>query len=101
MSEPDVATADLAVGATEPVKPDEISEATPAEPALAPHYWLRVHGYPGEVDREAVFYGDFYGAGEGRLSGDPRDHLQIGDVLIYYADGPGSLYAVATVAGPV
>jgi hypothetical protein len=48
-----------------------------------------------------VYYNDFYDLASGPLPGDPRDSLQVGDVIIYYADGPASLYGVATVAGPV
>ncbi|MEA2641188.1 MAG: hypothetical protein QOF51_2582 [Chloroflexota bacterium] len=100
MSEPDVATANLAVGATSTIEPEEISEAAPAEPAVASQYWIRVHGYPSEADREIVAYNDFYDPRIGTLPGDPNENLVVGDVLIYYADGSGSIYAVATVVGP-
>jgi hypothetical protein len=48
-----------------------------------------------------VYYSDFYDLASGPLAGDPRDNLQVGDIIVYYADGPASLYGVATVAGPI
>ena len=48
-----------------------------------------------------MYYSDFYDLESGPLSGNPRDNLRVGDVIVYYADGPASLYGVATVAGPI
>jgi hypothetical protein len=74
---------------------------SPASNGSTCDYWLRVHGYPGDLTRETVYYGDFVDLMSGPLPEDPRAHLKAGDVLIYYADGPGSLYGVATVTGEV
>lgn len=90
---------DGVVPAEEPVA--EAADRPVAVPAEHPQYWLRVHGYPADLTREVVYYNDFYDLVAGKLSGDPREHLRVGDVLIYFADGPASLYGVATVAGEV
>lgn len=70
-----------------------------------PQYWLRVHGYPSDLTSEVVYYGDFADLLHGRLAEKPSDLLKIGDVIIYYADGPASLYGWATIVdhltGPV
>ena len=82
-------------------QPTEV-QPVPAEPSgRQPTYWLRVHGYPGDLSTETVYYGDFGDLTAGQLPDDPKLHLQTGDVLVYYADGPGSLYGVATVTGDV
>ncbi|MPZ13173.1 MAG: hypothetical protein GEU73_01890 [Chloroflexi bacterium] len=65
----------------------------------APQYWLRVHGYPGDLTDEVVYYNEFYDPYIGRLPGDPKRNIHVGDVLIYFADGPASVYGVATVVG--
>lgn len=62
-------------------------------------YWLRVHGYPVAIGEELIQYGDFFDPRTGRVKGDPKDLLRRGDVIIYYADGPASVYAVGRVAG--
>src|SRR5579872_692004 len=71
------------------------------QPSLGPppQYWVRVHGYPSEVESEAGYYNDFYDWQAGPLRGDPRDNLHSGDQLILYADGPASIYALATITG--
>ncbi len=66
-----------------------------------PRYWLRVHGYPSELSEEIVYYNDFYDLLTGPLPRDPRENLKAGDVLVYFADGPASLYGVATVSGEI
>jgi hypothetical protein len=76
------------------------NESAAAETAPG-HYWLRVHGYPGDLTAEVVYYGDFCDLKSGRLPSDPRDNLHLGDVIIYYADGPASLYGIARVTGEV
>lgn len=103
MSENDVATADILKAATEAVRPDEETEAASAEPAPSspPQYWLRVHGYPGDLNTEVVYYNDFFALGSGPLPGDPRENLRVGDVIVYYADGPASLYGFATITAPI
>lgn len=69
---------------------------------MSDQYWLRVHGYPGQLDAEVVYYNDFYDLATGQaLPSDPCKNLHPGDTLIYFADGPGSVYGVATVAGEV
>ena len=68
---------------------------------MSERYWLRVHGYPGDLTTETVYYNDFYDLEKGPLPGDPRENLRVGDVIIYYADGPASLYGVAVVAAPI
>lgn len=69
---------------------------------MSEQYWLRVHGYPGQLDSEVVYYGDFYDLATGQvLPSDPCKNLGPGDILIYFADGPGSVYGVATVTGEV
>jgi hypothetical protein len=80
-----------------------------ASPAVEPQYWLRVHGYPPvpihsfptQLATEVVYYNDFFDPTIGRLPGDPRLHLHVGDVLIYYADGGAVLYGTATITGEV
>ena len=78
-------------------------EPTPAggAPVAPGQYWLRVHGYPGDITGEVVYYGDFCDLKGGRLPSDPRANLHVGDVIVYYADGPASLYGVATITGDV
>jgi hypothetical protein len=79
----------------------------PAEPAgeqaadeVAPaHYWLRVHGYPVQLGEELVRYADFFDPHEGPLRREPSQLIEPGDVVLYYADGPASLYGVGRVAG--
>lgn len=101
MTEDQVGTAPLAASTTEPVRPDASLESPEAESPARGQYWLRVHGYPAELDTEIVYYCDFFDLREGRLPSDPRANLKMGDVLVYYADGPGSLYGVASVTGAV
>jgi len=101
MSENDVATADISTAATETVRPGEESDIEEPEPSAPSQYWVRVHGYPGDLSTEAVYYNDFFDLGRGPLPGDPRENLRVGDVIVYYADGPASLYGVATIAGPI
>lgn len=66
-----------------------------------PQYWLRVHGYPSDLTSEVVYYGDFGDLLHGRLADEPSELLKVGDVIIYYADGPASLYGWATIVDPV
>ena len=101
MAETDVSAADLAVGATEPVRPGEEAEVEAEGSSTSGQYWVRIHGYPGDLTDENVYYNDFYDLMTGPLPGDPRENLRVGDVIIYYADGPASLYGIATIAGPV
>jgi hypothetical protein len=68
---------------------------------VPPQYWLRVHGYVSDLSREVAYYSDFFDLRRGRLSGDPSQHLRPGDVIVFYADGPGALYGVGTVTGEV
>jgi hypothetical protein len=109
----------LAEDAAAPVAPAEaspdkaeVTETVPQSPPVPtrpPEYWLRVHGYPPvplhsfpfDLNKEVVYYNDFFDPRVGRLAGDPRLHLHEGDVLIYYADGGAVVYAIATVAGEV
>jgi hypothetical protein len=93
MSEDDVAPTSPEPGASE-----EASVAAGPPPG---QYWLRVHGYPSDLTSEVVYYGDFCDLRSGRLPSDPRKNLHLGDVIIYYADGPASLYGVARVTGEV
>jgi hypothetical protein len=87
----------------------EVAPDVATAPSRTPEYWLRVHGFPPiplhnfpfELNKEVVYYNDFFDPRVGRLPGDPRLHLHEGDVLIYYADGGAVVYAVATVAGDV
>ncbi len=99
MSENDVVTADVSVAATEAVRPGEESEVAAATLSAPGQYWLRIHGYPGDLTTESVYYNDFYDLETGPLPGDPVENLRLGDVIVYYADGPASLYGVATVTG--
>ena len=101
MSENDVATADVSVAATEAVRPGEESEVADTTPSTPAQYWLRIHGYPGDLSTENVYYNDFYDLESGPLPGDPIENLRLGDVIVYYADGPASLYGIATVTGPL
>jgi hypothetical protein len=55
--------------------------------------------FPFELSKEIVSYTDFYDPLVGTLAPDPREHLHVGDILIYYADGSGVIYALATVTG--
>jgi len=84
------------------VESESTAEATTTmeAPGREPTYWLRVHGYPSDLTREVVYHGDFGDLMTGRLPDDPS-HLEAGDVLVYYADGPGSLYGVATIEGDI
>ena len=66
-----------------------------------PQYWLRVHGYPSDLTNEVVSSDDFADLMAGALRGDPSDLLKVGDVIIYYADGPSSLYGLATIVDAV
>ena len=79
----------------------ESAVQTPLADGPLPQYWLRVHGYPSDLSSEVVYYSDFCDLLRGPLPGDPAENLKVGDVLIYYADGPGSLYGTATIVGPV
>lgn len=65
--------------------------------AESPRYWLRVYGYPAEVGEEVISFADFFDPASGPLTGDPSKHLRTGDVILYYADGPASLFGVGTV----
>src|SRR5687768_5133858 len=85
------------------------AEETPRETAAAEspvsagpsQYWLRVHGYVSDLSREVAYYPDFLDLRAGPLAGDPKQHLLDGDVIIFYADGPGAIYGVGSVAGEV
>ena len=101
MAENDVVTADLSTGATGAVRPGEESEVSPTTPSMPPRYWLRVHGFPGDLTSEAIYYNDFYDPQSGPLPADPRENLREGDMIVYYADGPASVYGTATVSGPI
>lgn len=81
---------------------DSAEHAAVAEepPGPPPQYWLRVHGYPSDLTSEEVYYGDFADLLRGRLTGEPSELLKVGDVIIYYADGPASLYGCATIVEP-
>jgi hypothetical protein len=81
--------------------PGEGGETESQQAGPPPQYWLRVHGYPSDLSTEVVYYNDFYDLTAGRLPGDPRRNLKMGDVLVYFADGPASLYGVAVVTGEV
>ena len=67
----------------------------------AGQYWLRVYGYPEQIGEELIAYGDFYDPAVGPLPGNPKRHLHKGDVILYYADGPASLFGVGVVEGDV
>ena len=84
-----------------PAVPEEDDQQPAPEAGPPPQYWLRVHGYPSDLSSEIVYYNDFYDLVHGRLPGDPRQNIKTGDVLVYFADGPASLYGVATVIGEV
>lgn len=101
MAENDVVTADISIAATDAIRPEEKAEVSASTPLAPSQYWLRVHGYPGDLNAEAVYYSDFFELGRGPLPGDPRDNLCVGDVIIYYADGPASLYGIATIVAPI
>jgi hypothetical protein len=83
--------------------------STIVAPAVAPQYWLRVHGFPPvpihsfptQLNTEIVYYNDFFDPTIGRLPGDPRLHLRVGDIFIYFADGGAVLYGTATITGEV
>ena len=80
----------------------ESGEEQPKEADSPPptgRYWLRVHGYSIDLKEDAVCYDEFFDPTIGPLPRDPRQHLQPGDTVIYYADGPASVYGVATVTG--
>ncbi|MBM2810790.1 MAG: hypothetical protein HW416_1549 [Chloroflexi bacterium] len=94
-------TASLAAPAIGPGRPDASAELQGAESPARGQYWLRVHGYPADLDTEIVYYCDFFDLREGRLPSDPQANLKMGDVLVYYADGPGSIYGVASITGEV
>ena len=101
MTEDDVSAANVAVAANEPVRPGEESQVATPGTQSPPHYWLRVHGYPGDLSSEAVYYNDFRDLVAGPLPGDPLKNLSVGDVIVYYADGPASLYGIATISAPI
>ena len=101
MSENDVVAADVSTAATEAVRPGEESEASGPNVATPGQYWLRIHGYPGDLTTESVYYNDFFDLESGPLAGDPVENLRVGDVIVYYADGPASLYGIASVTGPL
>lgn len=82
-------------------QPGDNGETASQEIGPPPQYWLRVHGYPSDLSTEVVYYNDFYDLETGHLPSDPRRNLKVGDVLVYFADGPASLYGVATVTGEV
>jgi catechol 2,3-dioxygenase-like lactoylglutathione lyase family enzyme len=74
---------------------------TPAGPAVPPRYWIRVHGYVSDLQREVAYYHDFFDMRTGKLPSDPAQNLRAGDVIVFYADGPGVLYGTGTVTGDV
>ncbi|MBI4213526.1 MAG: hypothetical protein HY534_04385 [Chloroflexi bacterium] len=78
----------------------EASPQTEASPARG-RYWLRVYGYPGEIGEELIAYGDFYDPAVGPLLSDPKQLLHSGDAVVYYADGPASLFGAGVVDGEV
>lgn len=82
-----------------PTEAGEAAEVTSEQPPG--QYWLRVHGYPVQIGEELIQYPDFYDPTTGPLKDDPSRLLVPGDVLVYYADGPASVYAVGRVAGAV
>lgn len=96
-------------GNVPPAQPESPGLARVDDPGPPPEYWLRVHGFPPippasfpfELTKEIISYPDFYDPFIGPLPGDPREHLHVGDVLIYYADGSGIIYALATITGDV
>ncbi len=91
-----------AVGVPGGATPEEANEpAAAAEPSVPPQYWLRVHGYVSDLSREVAYYHDFFDPRTGKLSSDPKEHIRVGDVIVFYADGPGVLYGTGTVAGEV
>ncbi len=75
--------------------------AEPPEPAVHPQYWLRVHGYVSDLSREVAYYHDFFDLRTGKLPSDPARNIRPGDVIVFYADGPGALYGTGTVTGEV
>ncbi|HEY3115297.1 MAG TPA: hypothetical protein VGK54_00995 [Chloroflexota bacterium] len=91
-----------AAGTTVDAEPTATEAAREEAPAIQPtgRYWLRVHGYPVDLKEDTVRYDEFFDPKSGPLPGDPRQNLQPGDTVIYYADGPASVYGVATVTGP-
>jgi len=97
VSEPTKLGADASVGVAEAAAP--LSETDSKELIAPPRYWVRVHGFPGDINMEIVYYNDFYDWQFGPLPGDPKENLRTGDVLIYFADGPSILYGVATLVG--
>ena len=101
MAENDVVSADVSIAASDAIRPEEEDEITSSAPPPPPQFWLRVHGYPGDLSTEVVHYGDFFELGGGPLPGGPRENLRVGDVIIYYADGPASLYGIATITDPI
>ena len=100
-AENDVSTANVAGAATEAIRPGEESDVVDSTAGALPQYWVRVHGYPGDLIDETVYYNDFRDLMAGPLPGDPQENLRPGDVIIYYADGPASLYGIATITGPI
>lgn len=105
---PEEATAPRAAsvpGATAQEAPagERTPEPSPEADAEAPRpqYWLRVHGYMSDLSREIAYYHDFFDLRQGPLPDNPEKNLRPGDVIIFYADGPGALYGVGTVSGPV
>lgn len=89
-----MAEAEQAAEAEQPAETE-----TPAEaPSATGTYWLRVWGYPTSVGEELISFPDFYDPLVGPLRGDPREHLRAGDIVVYYADGPSCVFAVAEVS---
>ena len=76
------------------------AEATEPEVAPPDQYWLRVCGYPEPIGDELIAYGDFYDPKVGPLSGDAQENLHQGDVVLFYADGPATVFGVGRVEGP-
>ena len=58
-----------------------------------------MHGYPVDLKEDLVRFDEFFDPRSGPLPGDPSQNLQVGDTVIYYADGPASVYGVAIVTG--
>jgi hypothetical protein len=101
MAENGVVSADISIAATDAIRPGEEAEITASSPLPPAQFWLRVHGYPGDLSTEVVYYSDFFELGRGPLPGGPRENLRVGDVIIYYADGPASLYGIAIITDPI
>jgi len=98
------------VGSVEPVATgvldgaiEEVAGAplTSEGPGATPQYWVRVHGYVSDLRSEVAYYHDFYDLRRGKLPSDPAQNLCVGDVIVFYADGPGVLYGTGTVTGDI